>query len=54
MEPHRVLIVDDQNMPRKLFEMIVESSENYVLEKSIQSAAAADMYVLYSGIVDCF
>lgn len=50
MGPYRVMIVDDQNMPRKLFEMIVESSPDYVLAKSIQSAATADMYVLSNDI----
>lgn len=48
--PYKVMIVDDQNMPRKLFEMIVQSSAEYELVKSIQSAAAADMYVLKNDI----
>ncbi|MCQ2467560.1 MAG: response regulator transcription factor [Clostridia bacterium] len=48
--PYKVMIVDDQNMPRQLFEMIVNSSDNYTLVKSIQSAAAADMYVLSNDI----
>lgn len=50
MAKYKVMIVDDQNMPRKLFEMIVNSSDNYELVKSISSAAAADLYVIGNEI----
>ncbi len=34
----RVLIVEDQSMPRTLFEMYVNQSENYTLAGSISNA----------------
>ncbi len=40
----RVLIVDDQAMPRQLFESIINNSENYELVASIDSASVADIY----------
>lgn len=40
----RVLIVDDQAMSRRLFELYVASSERYCLVDSIGSAIAADIY----------
>lgn len=40
----RVLICDDQVISRQLFEMIVNSSENYTLVKSLESAKVADIY----------
>lgn len=40
----RVLIVDDQTMPRQLFENIINNSQNYELAASIDSAAVADIY----------
>lgn len=40
----RVLICDDQVISRQLFEMIVNSSENYELVKSLDSAKVADIY----------
>ncbi len=42
--PYRVLIVDDQIMPRQLFESFVESSENYELAASVDTAKVADVY----------
>ncbi|MCQ2531761.1 MAG: response regulator transcription factor [Saccharofermentans sp.] len=41
---YNVLIVDDQAMPRQLFETIVNASENYTLAASVDSASVADMY----------
>lgn len=40
----RVLIVDDQAMPRQLFESIISNSENYELAASVDSASVADIY----------
>lgn len=41
---YRVLICDDQNISRQLFELFVAHSERYELAASIPSAAAADTY----------
>ena len=41
---YNVLICDDQNMPRHLFESFVNSSPDYKLLYSISSAKAADIY----------
>lgn len=41
---YRVLVVDDQVMPRQLFESIIKSSENYELVACIETAKIADMY----------
>lgn len=41
---YRVLVVDDQIMPRQLFENIITSSENYELVACIDTAKVADMY----------
>lgn len=41
---YNVLIVDDQAIPRQLFESIVNASENYKLAASIDMAQVADMY----------
>lgn len=49
--PYRVLIVDDQIMPRQLFESFVASSENYVLAASVDTAKVADVYCS-TGSVD--
>lgn len=40
----KVLICDDQVVSRQLFEMIVNSSDNYKLVKSLESARVADIY----------
>ena len=42
--PSPVLIVDDQTMPRQLFESFVAASENYELIASLDSAKVADFY----------
>lgn len=41
---YRVLVVDDQAMPRQLFENIIKSSDNYELVACIETAKVADMY----------
>lgn len=43
-KPYKVMIVEDQQMPRRLFEMIVEQSEDYELLYSIDSASVAHIY----------
>lgn len=47
---YRVLIVDDQTLPRQYFESIVNSSENYVLVASIASATVADAYCINNRV----
>ena len=47
---YRVLIVDDQTLPRQYFESIVNGSENYVLTASIGSATVADAYCINNGV----
>ena len=42
--PYRVLIVDDQEMPRQLFETFIETSEQFRLVASIRSAEDALAY----------
>ena len=51
MSKTRVMIVDDQYIPRQLFEMYVKTSENYELVYSVETAAFSDTYIL-SGNVD--
>ena len=41
---YRVLIVEDQRIPRQLFKMIVEQSENYELLYCVESAQVAHIY----------
>ena len=41
---YNVLIVDDQVLPRQLFERIVEGAENYRVAASIETAKVADVY----------
>lgn len=40
----KVLIVDDQAMPRQLFESIINNSEKYELAASVDSASVVDIY----------
>lgn len=47
---YRVLIVDDQTLPRQYFESIVNSSKNYVLVASIASATVADAYCINNRV----
>ena len=41
---YKVLIVEDQRIPRQLFELYVNRSENYELLYSIESASTAYIY----------
>ncbi|MDO5037579.1 MAG: response regulator transcription factor [Tissierellia bacterium] len=47
---YRVMIVDDQYVSRKMFELYLESSDLYELVFSIDSAMFADTYVLKEDI----
>ena len=50
MAKTQVMIVEDQNMPRQLFEMLVEASDRYETAVSIDNAAVADIYCMRGGI----
>lgn len=43
---YKVMIVEDQTMPRELFELRVQASERFELALSIDNAALADVYCL--------
>lgn len=45
-----VMIVEDQEMPRQLFELLIAGSENYRVVRSIQSADMALFYCQQGGI----
>lgn len=47
---YRVLIVDDQIIPRQLLESFISSSDNYELAASIDTAKYADSYCAGGGI----
>jgi len=46
----RVMIVDDQYVPRMLFEMYLKDSEKYQLVYSVESAAFAEIFVLKTPV----
>lgn len=46
MEKYKVLIVEDQMMPRKLFEQYVSLSKNFEVEKTFEDADNAAIYCL--------
>ena len=50
MKKTRVMVVDDQLVSRRLFEMYVKSSEQYELVYTVESAAFADAFVLKTSI----
>lgn len=50
MKKVRVMIVDDQFVSRKLFEMYLESSEKFQVVYAVESAAFADAFVLKTPI----
>lgn len=50
MKKYRVMIVEDQTMPRQLFEMFVKSSERFELAVSIDDASIADIYCLKNPV----
>ncbi len=43
---YKVMIVEDQTMPRELFELKIQSSEQFELAISIDNASLADIYCL--------
>ena len=45
---YKVMIVEDQTMPRELFELRVQSSEHFEVALSIDNAALADVFCLRS------
>ena len=47
---YNVMIVEDQAMPRQLFEMFIKESENYNLAYSIESAGMAEVYCMNHSI----
>ena len=47
---YNVMIVEDQAMPRQLFEAFISMSDNYRLVHSIKNADMADIYCERSGI----
>ena len=47
---YNVMIVEDQAMPRQLFEAFISMSENYTLVHSIKNADMADIYCEKSNI----
>ena len=50
MEKKRVLVVEDQTMPRQLFELLIAGSEDFALAAAIDSAELADVYCLHSEV----
>ncbi len=48
--PYRVLIVDDQVLPRQLFASIIASSDRYELVDMIDTAKIADTYCARGGV----
>lgn len=45
-EKYKVLVVEDQAMPRQLFEHFIETSSHFTLAGSIASAAFTEVYCL--------
>ena len=43
---YKVMIVEDQTMPRELFELRIQASEHFEVALSIDNAALADVYCL--------
>ena len=50
MGKKRVLVVEDQTMPRQLFELLIAGSEDFTLAAAIDSAELADVYCLRSAV----
>ena len=50
MKKNKVLIVEDQTMPRKMFEMVINEAEDFELAASIENADLADIYCLNNGV----
>ena len=45
-----MLVVEDQTMPRQLFELLIAGSEDFTLAAAIDSAELADVYCLHSEV----
>lgn len=43
---YKVMIVEDQTMPRELFELRIQASEHFEVAISVDNAAVADIYCL--------
>ena len=50
MSKYRVLVVEDQTMPRQLFKLLVDAAEDFELAAAIDSAELADVYCLRNGV----
>ena len=50
MSRTRVLVVEDQTMPRQLFAMLIAATEDFELAAAIDSAELADVYCLRSDV----
>ena len=50
MKKMRVLVVEDQTMPRQLFELLIRASEDFELAAAIDSADLADVYCLNNAV----
>lgn len=50
MSKYRVLVVEDQTMPRQLFEMLVDASEEFELAAAIDCAELAGVYCLRNAV----
>ena len=50
MKKMRVLVVEDQTMPRQLFELLIRTSEDFELAAAIDSAELADLYCLNNAV----
>ncbi len=50
MDKIKVMIVDDQYVPREMFRMYIEGSDRYELAASINSAAFAPAYIINDKI----
>ncbi|MDO4778035.1 MAG: response regulator transcription factor [Tissierellia bacterium] len=50
MNKTKVMIVDDQYVPRQMFTMYIERSENYELVNTVYSAEFADTYILKNEV----
>ncbi len=47
---YKVMVVDDQNVPRQMFALYIENSDHYELVHSVETAMYADTYVLSNDI----
>ena len=50
MKKKRVMVVDDQVISRRLFELYLKDSERYELVYSVKSAAVADIYLVNQDV----